>query len=85
MLFPSLFFVAPEYFECEDLDPYEGLDFFVIPNNSVASAAIHKDRPIICCFSNFCSKTDSIQYQQSWNIYPQPFTLEPIFSVTLRC
>jgi hypothetical protein len=85
LLLPFLFFAAPEYFECKDLDPDEGLDHFVILQDSVASATLREGRPSICRISNFFSKTDSIQYHQSWDIYPEPFTSELILSVTLRC
>jgi len=84
-LFPFLFLAAPEYDECKDLDPADWLDLFAIPQQSEASATIQKGSPSICFFSNFCSKTDSMQYHQSWNIFSQPYTSELILSVTLRC
>jgi hypothetical protein len=85
LLTPFLLFAPLELVECENLDPDGWLDSFVIPQNSGASATVHKDRSSIYCFSNFCSRTDSIQYHLSRSAYSHLFTSELILSVSLRC
>ena len=73
----------PDYDGYDDLDPDESA--YALSKDSRNSAGIGNSRASICSFCNFCSETQPIRYHQSWNTFPEPFTPELIFSVTLRC
>ncbi len=88
LLFPSIFFPAPEFLRCENLDPDEWLDPFAVSEGSLAFRTICQDSPSISS-SCLCSEARFTRYYSlyysGWNVYSHPFTSEMIFSVIERC
>ena len=85
VLFPFSLVAGPGYIEYEDLDSDDGLDLFGVPRDSIGSTTAGKDRELVSCLTNFCSKTDSIQHHPLRNKHSQLFIQDLILSVALRC